>query len=116
MHPLAAKYDARTIVIQRKDYSGSTQFTEQELDDLNNGRQAFLDQLAVTVANLLKCLIEELNIPKVSKDGKGGIALLGWSLGTSTALTIFKDLNVVLPELHDFLMPYMKNLIFFGQF
>ncbi len=116
MHPLAAKYDARTIIIQRKDYAGSTRFTDQELDDLNSGRQVFLDQLAVVVANLLKCLIEELDIPKVSQHGKGGIALLGWSFGTSTALTIFKDLNVVLPELHDFLTPYMKNLIFFGQF
>jgi hypothetical protein len=115
-HPLAAKYGVRTIAIQRKDYAGSTRFTDQELDDIRNGRQVFLDQLAVVIGHFLKYVIEGLGIPKVDQDGKGGIALLGWSMGTSTALTIFNDLNVVLPELHDFLIPYLKNLILYGQF
>ncbi|KAK2463258.1 hypothetical protein APHAL10511_004913 [Amanita phalloides] len=113
IHPLASKYGLRTIAIQRKDYAGSTRFTEQELDDLRSGRQTFLDRLAVVVAHLLKHLISELGIPKINQDGKGGVVLLGWSMGTSTAITIFKDLNVVLPELHDFLMPFMKNLVLF---
>ena len=116
IHSFAAKYGVRTVAVQRKDYAGSTRYTDQELDDLRNGRQVFLDQLAVVIGHFLKYVIEGLRIPKVDQDGKGGIALLGWSIGTSTALTIFNDLNVVLPELHDFLAPYLKNLILYGQF
>ncbi|KAF8630663.1 hypothetical protein AX15_002811 [Amanita polypyramis BW_CC] len=112
VHSSAAKHGLRTVAIQRRHYAGSTRYTEQELDDLKNGRQVFLDRLAASTVHLLKYLVEELKIPKVTHGGKGGIALLGWSMGVSTVMTILDGTKAALPELHEFLTPYLKKIIF----
>ncbi|KAF8975375.1 hypothetical protein BDQ17DRAFT_1267995 [Cyathus striatus] len=114
LHNFAAAFNIRLIVMTRKDYRGSTPYTDEELEDLNNGRQVFLDQLAVLVAFFTRYVITALEIPKVTSDKRGGgISLLGWSIGISSVLPLFSGCSAVETQLYDEIKDYMKGIILY---
>ncbi|KAF8067693.1 hypothetical protein FPV67DRAFT_1416215 [Lyophyllum atratum] len=115
MHEYAHVNDLRTVIWNRRDYPGSTKYTDAELEDLNEGRKVFLDRLAVQVADFLKQYIEKESIPKISADHKsGGFAIMGWSMGTATAMALFSDPSLISSELYALLEPYVKDLVLYG--
>ncbi|KAF8067706.1 hypothetical protein FPV67DRAFT_1415804 [Lyophyllum atratum] len=114
MHEYAHANDLRTVIWNRRDYYGSTKYTDAELEDLNEGRKVFLDRLAVQVADFLKQYIEKESIPKISADHKsGGFAIMGWSMGTATAMPLFSDPSLISSELYTLLEPYVKDLVLY---
>ncbi|KAG6915162.1 hypothetical protein DXG01_012957 [Tephrocybe rancida] len=112
LHDYAHQYNLRIVIWNRRDYPGSTKYSDAEIDDLNNGRKVFLDRLAVQVADFLKQYIEKESIPKISADRKfGGFAIMGWSMGTATAMPLFSDPSLLSPELYSLLEQYVKDLV-----
>jgi len=112
LHDYAHRYNLRTVIWNRRDYPGSTKYTDAELDDLNNGRKVFLDRLAIQVADFLKQYIEKESIPKITADRKfGGFAIMGWSMGSATAMPLFSDPSLISPELYTLLEQYVKDLV-----
>ncbi|KAH0581827.1 hypothetical protein J132_09537 [Termitomyces sp. J132] len=112
LHGYAHKCNLRTVIWNRRDYPGSTEYTDAEIDDLNNGRKVFLDRLGIQVADFLKRYIENESVPKVSADRKnGGFAIMGWSMGTATAMPLFSDPSLISSELYVLLEQYVKDLI-----
>jgi len=93
MIPFAKKYNARLILVNRRDYPGSTPFTEEELNQLAStvsgtpqaieSLRSFVRDRAMDLYQLLETLIKVDNIPQ-----RGGIVVGGWSFGTqfTTAL------------------------------
>lgn len=78
MHTLSHEYNLRTVIWNRREYPGSTKYTEAEIDDLRNGRKVFVDRLAIQVGDFVRQFIEKERVPKISKDRKsGGFAILG---------------------------------------
>ncbi|KAG6875672.1 hypothetical protein C0992_002879 [Termitomyces sp. T32_za158] len=115
LHDYAHRYNLRTVIWNRRDYYGSTKYTDAEIDDLNNGKKVFLDRLAIQVADFLKQYIEKESVPKISADRKtGGFAIMGWSMGTATAMPLFSDPALISPELYALLEQYVKDLILDG--
>ncbi|RDB30090.1 hypothetical protein Hypma_013908 [Hypsizygus marmoreus] len=111
LHDHAHPLNLRTVVCNRRDYPGSTRYTDSELDDLRHGRKDFLDRLAIQVGWFLEKFIDEENIPKVGADRKsGGFAILGWSMGTATAMSLFSDQSLIS---YTKLEPYVKDLILY---
>ncbi|THV03997.1 hypothetical protein K435DRAFT_650132 [Dendrothele bispora CBS 962.96] len=110
IHDYAHKYNIRVVVWNRRDYRGSTELTDAEIDDLNKGKKSFLDMLAAQMADFLKLLIEKEKIPRVQNNA-GGIALMGWSMGAASTMPFFADPAVIKPEIYEILEPYVKNLI-----
>ncbi|PPQ67321.1 hypothetical protein CVT25_005905 [Psilocybe cyanescens] len=114
LHDLAAKYNLRTIAFQRRGYQGSTEYTDSELDDQYNGRKSCGDRLALELAYFCQHVAEEHHIPLKSKDGKsGGIAILGWSMGAVSAMSIFSDSTNLPSDIHDNLAKYIRNLVLY---
>lgn len=84
---MSAARNLRTIIINRRDYPGSTKYSDSELEDLVKGRKVFLDRLALLLAYFLKHFVQKEKVPKISADGtRGGFSLLAWSMGTASAM------------------------------
>ncbi|KAN0126498.1 Alpha/Beta hydrolase fold [Russula decolorans] len=88
MIPFAAANRVRLILVNRRDYPGSTPLSDAELAELGSSdletRAKALAQQGLDIGLFLAWLIREENIPPVviDRDGKqqGGIALVAWSL------------------------------------
>lgn len=109
LHELAHPRNLRTVILTRRDYAGSSPLTDSEMDDLKDGRQEFLDGIGGQLAEFIAQFIAKENIPKVSEDRKsGGIAILGWSFGTITGMSLFSS-----PSHSSSLEEYIKDLVLY---
>ncbi|KAE9407333.1 hypothetical protein BT96DRAFT_874657 [Gymnopus androsaceus JB14] len=134
LHSLAHTFNLRTVAFNRRDYSGSTPYTPEELSSMENGDKAFIDRLGMHLHEFLKCFVEEEEIPRISLDkrmdngkhriGKvdakleGGLVLVGWSLGAQTLLSMLSDfqgdLALVGPSPDGILLEeYVKDVVFY---
>jgi len=117
--PLASKFNLRFVAVTRRDYVGSTPFSQEELDSLRNGdmktKKDFLKQRALEVALFMDKFITQNGVPKASAGGtEGGIALAGWSIGNVTGLSVVALAKDFPKDLTDRLEPYFKSLILYG--
>jgi len=102
------------ILWNRRDYRGSTKYTDAELEDLKAGRKVFQDRLAIQLAWFLEHFINHENTPKLSLDRKsGGFIVLGWSFGNATTLSLFADPAVIPKALYDTIEPYVMSLVLY---
>ncbi|KAL5488023.1 hypothetical protein ACEPAI_6131 [Sanghuangporus weigelae] len=118
LFPLSAKYNLRVIALNRRDYVGSTPFSESELDILKDGtdeaKEQFMRTRGLEIARFLVWLVKELNIPPASEDGKsGGIALLGWSLGNITTMAFLGNLSSYAEDITETLEPYLRTFFIY---
>lgn len=112
--PLGAKDNVRLVILNRRDYAGSSKYTDAELDDLNAARKTALERIALDVANFLVWFVDTQHPPPASADGKtGGLALMGWSLGNAMPLALFAHPEVVPKETYAKLEPYVRLLILY---
>jgi hypothetical protein len=106
----------RLVIVNRQEYSGSSKYTEAEIDDLMAGRTSFMERLGLRVTRFLLWFIQTYNIPRSSKDHKsGGLVVMGWSLGNATSLAFLGQPNAVSKESHQKLKQYLNKVIIFGQ-
>jgi hypothetical protein len=101
--------------LNRREYSGSSKYTDAEIDDLVSGRKSFFEQLALEVTHFLLWFIQTYNIPRISHNGKsGGLAIMGWSMGSITTLTVLGQPEVIPKASYRTLEHYLKEMILFG--
>ncbi|KAF8893775.1 hypothetical protein BD779DRAFT_1435527 [Infundibulicybe gibba] len=114
LYSLVEQQNLRIVTVQRRDYPGSTPYTDEELDDLRNGRKSFLDRLGILLAHFLEYLIREHNVPKTSMDrSSGGFSILGWSMGTATAMSLLSDPTIIPRDTYLLLEQYVTNLVLY---
>ncbi|KAH8114765.1 Alpha/Beta hydrolase protein [Phellopilus nigrolimitatus] len=116
--PLAHKYNLRIIALNRRDYAGSTPFSDAELDVVrgkdDHAHKDFLQKRGLEIARFLVWVISEKKIPRTSEDGTlGGLALLGWSLGNATTLSFLAHLDSYPREVIIALEPYLKTFFLY---
>lgn len=112
-----AKDNVRLVVVNRRDYAGSTKYTDEDIRDLNEGRAAFMERLGAEVAHLLIWFAETHKIPKISVDHKtGGFSIMGWSFGNATTMALLGSPEYVGKEAYRKLEPYFRQLIMYGTF
>jgi hypothetical protein len=115
--PFGAKDNIRLVIVNRRDYVGSTKYTDDNLKDLNEGKAAFMERLGAEVAHLLIWFAETHKIPKISADGKsGGISVMGWSIGTATPMALLAYPDFIGKDTCAKLEPYFRQLILYGMF
>ncbi|KAK0460403.1 uncharacterized protein EV420DRAFT_209411 [Desarmillaria tabescens] len=112
--PMAGENNLRLVILNRRDYAGSTKYTDEELAELREGKTEFLQRLGSESAYFLAWFVKTHDIPKIGTDGKsGGLATVGWSLGTTTPLSILSHPEVIPSETYDALEPYFRQMIFY---
>jgi len=112
--PFGAAHNIRLVILNRRDYAGSTKYTDENLKDLNAGDKSFLERLALEVKHFLLWFADTQNIPRITADRKsGGFAVMGWSMGIATPLSILGYPDIIGNESYKKLEPYFRQLILY---
>lgn len=106
LHPLAASHNLRTVALNRTEYPGSARYTDTEMEELRHGDTKFLKRTAVRIAFFIAAYIQETGIPE-----EGGVVVVGWSIGTVSAMAPFSFPEAVPLETYDLLDRYVKRLV-----
>ncbi|EMD32120.1 hypothetical protein CERSUDRAFT_88392 [Gelatoporia subvermispora B] len=118
MFARANEHGMRIVLVTLRDYPGSTTYTSDELSVVfsqDAKRQAdFMQQRSQEIAAFLVWLIQQENLPPISEVGgkaSGGIAVLGWSSGSSFVLSLVANADKLAPDDRDFLASYLRICI-----
>jgi hypothetical protein len=134
--PLATASHLRLVILNRRGYSGSTPYSDEEISAINpaehdeasggssrtDRRQSgqfstFMQQRGAEMARFLSWFIDNERIPPRSDDEgviSGGISLLGWSLGNTTTLSLLGFANTLDPGLMKKLEGYLRKIVIYG--
>jgi hypothetical protein len=105
------------VILNRRDYAGSTKYTDENLKDLIAGDKSFVERLALEVKHFLLWFTDTHKIPEITADRKsGGFAVMGWSMGNATAFSILGYPGVVGNKSYRRLEPYLRQLILYGGY
>ncbi|KAF8645718.1 hypothetical protein AX16_007587 [Volvariella volvacea WC 439] len=110
--PFAPPNNLRFVAPIRRDYGKSDRYTDEEVADLVQGKNVFLQNLGAEVANFLAWFLDNNEIPKLSEDRKkGGLSLLGWSMGNAPTLAFFGQSDAIPSDVYKKVKPYIRDLI-----
>ena len=118
--PLAPEHNLRLVLINRRDYPGSSPYTEADLEKIAGNDSEMKDEFvrarALEFATFIKTFVEKEIIPKVSSDWKrGGITLMAWSSGNAYTLPLLSYADAIPEATRQFLEPYLRSLIVLGE-
>lgn len=107
--------------MNRRDYPGSSVYSEEELSQLRSGDSELHNEFARTrakeFATFIKNFIEyDKKLPRISEDGKsGGIVLMGWSAGNNFIIPLLAYADVIDKDTREKVEPYLRSLLIFGM-
>ncbi|KAJ7499883.1 Alpha/Beta hydrolase protein [Mycena latifolia] len=110
LNPFAGPNSLRIISVNRRCYPGSSAFSAKELSTFSEGtedeRASLLEQQGRDLALFLDGLIDELSIPQ-----SGGIALIGWSMGTIFLLSLIASVDTLPATTKDRLSSFVRTVV-----
>ncbi|KIK62724.1 hypothetical protein GYMLUDRAFT_259998 [Collybiopsis luxurians FD-317 M1] len=126
--PLCTKFNLRIVAPSRRGFPGSTPFSPSELalfspEEIvqeaasHEMKARFLELRAVEILRFIDGFIQRSSIPPISASSspspKGGIGLIGWSLGStfSMAAVAHMDSSLVSDEMRNRLGQYLRTHI-----
>jgi len=123
MIPFAAANRARLILVNRRDYPGSTPLSDTELASLGSQdmetRAKALAQQGLDIGLFLAWLIREEEIPPMSIDvdgnQQGGIALVAWSLAHTPMAGFLAYADALPTDVLRSLEPCLRAYCIFGE-
>ena len=109
----------RFVALNRRNYPGTTPYSEEEINALVNGtkeqKDAWHRDRGHEVGIFIHNLISKENIPPISADREtGGIILLGWSAGAGDANATIAHANTLPSDIRSHLALYIRSVIIQG--
>ncbi|KAF7763498.1 hypothetical protein Agabi119p4_8035 [Agaricus bisporus var. burnettii] len=85
--PFAHQSNIRLIIVMRRDYPGSSRYTDEEMALVTENPELFFNRAGALYLQFLHHILKKTPVCKPSMDRSrgGGICLAGWSLGNSFA-------------------------------
>ncbi|KAK7041889.1 hypothetical protein VNI00_008864 [Paramarasmius palmivorus] len=105
---LAPEANLRIVALTRRGYTGSTPYTDSEMQGFQEGTREALEGLAVVLVAFMKAFVEKEKIPS-----SGGIAIMGWSIGNLTTMSLFSNPDGLDPDTKSFLEVHLKHIILY---
>ena len=123
MVPFAAPNNLRLVLLNRRDYPGSTPLSDDDLrllseDSTPEDNALFLRLRALELSEFLAWYIRKEAIPptrKLNSGGNvGGMSIVAWSSANNLVLALLGNLEAVPQDARNFLEPYLHTYIHFG--
>ncbi|KAI0322889.1 hypothetical protein OF83DRAFT_1079949 [Amylostereum chailletii] len=124
MLPFARSNNLRIVLLNRRDYPGSTPLSEEELRLAKPGRSvddnaAYLRSRALEIAEFIAWFIRTQSIPRsnvLDNGGEaGGLAVVGWSSANAFLLALFGNPDTIPATTRMAIEPYLRSYIFYGR-
>ena len=124
MIPFAAANRVRLVLVNRRDYPGSTPLSDAELAELGSPhlqtRAKALAQQGADIGLFLAWLVREEKIPAMSVDWKGrqqgGIVLVAWSLAHTPLAGFLASADKLPADALRTLEPCLRAYCIFGEY
>lgn len=118
--PLASQYNIRLVLVNRREYPGSSLFTDEDLNKLKNKDDAvhieFARERAEEIATFINVFKDQEGIAEASPDGRsGGVSLMGWSSGALHTIALLGYADLLSEGLKKSIEPYLRSYIVFGE-
>ncbi|TFK73131.1 hypothetical protein BDN72DRAFT_762223 [Pluteus cervinus] len=116
--PLAKANNLRIVAINRRDYAPTTLLTSAEIAVMSQGdtgAQTYFQQRGNEIGLFIDKWLQQNTIPTVH-NGQGGIAIVGWSLGTVTAHSFLAHLDTLPAATLNRLAPYIHTVLLHDTF
>ncbi|KAG0699934.1 hypothetical protein DFH29DRAFT_1070433 [Suillus ampliporus] len=114
LFPLAAAHHLRIVSLYRRDYDPTTSFRDADTAGLISGtvegQEGFLRSQAVEIATFLVTFAREQSIP-LAQGISGGIALIGWSLGSLHTHAVVAYLDDLPSDILSDLGKYLHTMV-----
>jgi pimeloyl-ACP methyl ester carboxylesterase len=114
LFPLASAHRLRIVSLYRRDYNPTTSFSDVDLAGLVSrtveGQESFLRNQAVDIATFLVMFAHEQRIP-LAEGTRGGIALVGWSLGSLLTHAVVAHLDALPYDVLSDLEKYFHTMV-----
>ncbi|EKM76772.1 hypothetical protein AGABI1DRAFT_115646 [Agaricus bisporus var. burnettii JB137-S8] len=111
--PFAHQCNIRLIIVMRRDYPGSSRYTDEEMVLATENPELFFSRAGVLYLQFMHHILKNTSVCKPTMDrSKGGICLAGWSLGNSFAMCALCENELVDKKVYDDLEPYFTAYIF----
>lgn len=109
----------RIVSLYRRDYNPTASFRDADLASLDfgtmEGQEDFLRSQAVDIATFLVTFAREQCIPPAQLEGaSGGIALIGWSLGSLHTHAVVAYLDALPSTILSDLGKYLHTMVSHG--
>lgn len=112
----------RIVSLYRRDYNPTTSFRDADLASLTSGtaegQEDFLRSHAVEIATFRVTFAREQRIPPAPLEGAsgpGGIALIGWSLGSLHTHAVVAYLDAMPSSILSDLGKYLHTMVSHGE-
>jgi hypothetical protein len=117
---VSSDFNARFIAINRRGYSGSTDYSENEKRVLNSGsneeKEAFLAARGQEILSFIDTFVRHNDVPISSEDRKtGGIILLRWSFGNYPVIAALSQVDSLPQERLGLLRNHLKSIVLYGR-
>jgi len=122
MIPYAAKNDFRLVLVNLRDYKGSTPYTDEERAAIRSSdpseQASSLQARGLELARFMSWFIEQEQIPPISapnEDGivTGGISLIGWSAGNCQTLPVLAHADKFPESVRNVLGGYLRSVVMY---
>ncbi|KAJ8076358.1 hypothetical protein PM082_000779 [Marasmius tenuissimus] len=117
---IAASKGIRFVAVNRRAFPGSTPYTRPELDVVTDEasteaeKDAFMQDRGHEITYFIDSFIREHELPPLSSDGmNGGVAILGWSIGSSHAAAAVASTLTLPADVRARLSLHLRSLIFY---
>ena len=108
--PLASSHSLCVICVSRRKYEGSTPYSVDELKTIHHVSEAeradLLHNEGILIALFVDELIQSLSLPK-----KGGVTVVGWSLGNLYTIAMRASINDLPDNSKQRLKEYMWGFV-----
>ncbi|KAF7302894.1 AB hydrolase-1 domain-containing protein [Mycena kentingensis (nom. inval.)] len=104
LHQHAHNYNLRTIFVNRRDYRGSTPYSDEEMEDLNTGKEGAYEGVGLEVAQILEQLVDV---------GAQRMLVMAWSSGSTLLVSFLGNPDAIPSALNAKLQPRIEGFVIY---
>lgn len=120
MLPFADSHKLRLVLVNQREYPGSSTFFPEELEKLNgddhDAQLLVVKGIGLELATFMARFVQTHNIPKPTGRRKGGLAVVAWSLGNMALLSFLAHGHEFPEEIRNVLDDFLRVAISYGEF
>ncbi|KAH9851605.1 alpha/beta-hydrolase [Lenzites betulinus] len=122
MIPFAAQRNLRLVLLNQRDYPGSTPYSVEDVENLcasdNEAKARAMQTRGLEIAGFLRWFIHTHKTPAIKEEGEaqslvGGISVVSWSGGNCAAVAMFSHVDKLPQETQKLFNDHLRSFVMY---